>query len=67
MSQGTVEQWSECSATLVARMQWEGSADPRAPGKQTVGSRLGFGSSFILCRTLWQAAGGYARVKLLAI
>lgn len=42
--------WPACSK--------EGSAEPRAPGKERVGSRLGLGSSFILCRTFWQAAGG---------
>lgn len=58
MSQGTVDQWSGQLVSLVARMQSEGSAGPGAPGKEMVGSRIGFGTSFILCRTLWQAFGG---------
>lgn len=40
------------SVSVVARMQMGGSARPGAPGKEMVGSRPGFRSSFILCRTL---------------
>jgi len=51
----------------VARLQLGGSAGPDAPEKELVGPRPGFRSSFILCRTMWQASGVTASVKLPAI
>lgn len=62
--QGTVEQQSGRSVSLVVRVQSGGSAGPGAPGREMLGSRLGFGSSFILRRTFWQAFGSYSQCKI---